>query len=182
MIYFILKSLHIIGFVAWFSGLFYLGRILVYHRESQDGEESIKSILNNQYHLMETRAYSIIAQPAMIITWICGVSMIFLNGYDWFVENYWLHVKIVLLICFTIFHLRLKFYIKTLFSSTSNLTSYHFRLLNEVPTLFLFSIVFLAVFKNLLHFGYALLGVTLLGVFLIAATKWYKSIRQKNNL
>ncbi len=32
----IAKALHIVGFVSWFAGLFYLGRVLVNHADTEN--------------------------------------------------------------------------------------------------------------------------------------------------
>ncbi|TAK34117.1 MAG: hypothetical protein EPO28_16475 [Saprospiraceae bacterium] len=47
------KSMHIIGFAAWFAGLFYLVRMLVYHVEVLEKEQPERDLLSCQLHLME---------------------------------------------------------------------------------------------------------------------------------
>ena len=39
MMYEILKILHIVSFVSWFAGLFYLPRLFVYHVENNTNRE-----------------------------------------------------------------------------------------------------------------------------------------------
>ncbi len=180
MIYSLFKSLHVIGFVAWFAGLFYLVRMFVYHKESQLKEEPDRSILVKQYGLMESRVYAIICNPAMMITWTFGLAMIIHNGYDWFSVQYWLHVKIVLLIGLTWYHLWCKKMIKKMATRTVNISDFQFRLLNEVPTLFLLSIVLIAIYKNLANFGYIFMALIAFAVSLFFAAKAYKNYRTKN--
>jgi len=76
---YLLKTLHIIGFVAWFGGLFYFVRILVYHQEAMQKDRAIKEVLVPQYKIMEGRVKKIILNPAMMFTWICGLGMLALN-------------------------------------------------------------------------------------------------------
>ena len=57
------KAFHIIGVVVWFAGLFYLVRLFIYHVEADAQPEPAKSILKNQYTLMEKRLYGIITTP-----------------------------------------------------------------------------------------------------------------------
>jgi len=174
MIYLLAKSLHIIGFTAWFSGLFYLGRIFVYHREAieQNAKET-------DHTLMEKRAYGIICHPAMVITWICGLIMLYTNGLDWLMENGWMQAKLALLGLLTLHHLSLSRTIDSLAKGDIRTSSFRFRLLNEVPTLFLFAIIPLAVFKNGINALYAIGGLLVLMVFLYSATKLYKRYREK---
>ncbi len=177
---FFFKALHIIGFVAWFAGLFYLVRMFVYYREASEKEQPERDILTKQFNLMQWRVYRIICNPAMMITWTAGLSIIVLYGYEWFSVNYWLHIKLVLLIGLTYYHLWCKKMIKKLEAGESNISSFHFRLLNEVPTLFLVIIVMLAVYKNSLNGLYAIIGLLIFGFLLYIGTKAYRRARLKN--
>ncbi len=170
----ILKALHIVGFVAWFAGLFYLVRLFVYHREAWAKPEVECKVLVKQYHYMEDRLYRIICNPAMVITWSCGVAMICLYGMDWFKENHWLHVKLVLVMLLTGYHHSCKGMIKNLSKREVSWTSVQYRLYNEVPTLFLLAIVLLAVFKNVINF------LTLFGTILIVAILLFLIVKLVN--
>ena len=175
---YIFKIVHIVGFVAWFAGLFYLVRMFVYHTEANTHEEPKKNILRTQFNLMEWRVYKIICNPAMMITWAFGLLMIYSYGYEWFAVNYWLHFKITLLILMTVYHLYCKRLIRKLEVGTTGFTSMQFRLFNEVPTLFLILISSIAVFKN--QTNPLILIVSIIGVivFLVVMTKVYKKVRE----
>jgi len=178
-----LKAFHIVGFVAWFAGLFYLVRMFVYHTEAYDYEEPKKDILRSQFNLMEWRVYSIICNPAMMITWTFGLLMIYFYGFEWFKVNHWLHFKILLLILMTGYHLYCKSLIRKLEKGKTGFSSTKFRLFNEVPTLFLILISSIAVFKN--GTNPLILVVSIVGVILllVVMTKIYKNIRDsKNNI
>ena len=182
MALYIFKALHIIGFVAWFSGLFYLVRIFVYYREAEDKSDKERKILQPQFHLMQQRVYKIICNPAMMITWIGGIGMISIYGLDWLMleGNNWLRVKLVLVLLMTIYHLYCKRYISHLKNGTDSLNPFQLRLMNEVPTLLLFAIVIFAVFKNGAN-SLLVLGCTIgFGIILYVFTKWYKKVRESN--
>jgi putative membrane protein len=174
----VFKSLHIIGFVAWFAGLFYLVRMFVYHTEALTENGTKKEILSERYALMENRVYSIICTPAMVITWIAGILTIYFYGMEWFKVNSWLHIKILLLILLTVYHLYCKKLIAKLKEEKNSFSSFQFRLFNEVPTLFLIAIVILAVFKNLTNVGYAIAVVVLSGIVFYIFTRLYQRIRE----
>ena len=176
MMYLLAKTLHIIGFTAWFSGLFYLGRIFVYHREELE-----KGNFTSNHTLMEKRAYGIICHPAMIITWICGLIMLYNNGLDWLLENGWMQAKLGLIGLLTLHHLSLSRTINALANGAVNTSAFKFRLLNEVPTLFLFAIIPLAVFKNGINALYAIGSLIVLIIVLYSATKFYKRFREKRS-
>lgn len=172
------KSLHVVGFVGWFGGLFYLVRIFVYHREAFDKPIHEQEVLIPQYKIMEDRVYRIICNPGMMITWTFGLIMLYIHGWDWFKVNYWMHAKLVLLFGLTYYQISCKSIIKKLANKTAGMDSFQYRLFNEVPTLFLLSIVLLAVYRNLLDFGIAFVGVLLFGVILYGFAKFYKNKRQ----
>lgn len=176
-----LKTLHIVSFTAWFAGLFYLVRIFVYHTESFDKPKAAQQVLRAQYELMEQRVYKIICNPAMMITWAAGLGMIFKYGYEWFADNRWLHIKLVLLVLLTVYHLSCKRMIRRIKDGPTGWSSFGYRLYNEVPTLLLVSIATLAVYRdgiNLLTAAGSIIG---LGAALYIITKAYKRIREKTN-
>lgn len=177
----IFKAIHIIGFVAWFSGLFYLGRLFVYHREANDKHEPDQSILKAQFELMQQRVYKIICNPAMMITWTAGLIMLYLYGVEWIKVNTWIHVKLILVIVLTIYHLYGKSYIKKQARGKGNMNSLQLRLFNEIPTLLLFAIVIFAVFKLLADAMIVLTATLVFGVILYVFTKWYKRRRESKN-
>ncbi len=178
---FIFKIVHIIGFVAWFAGLFYLVRMFVYHTEAYDYEEPKSGILRTQFNLMEWRVYSIICNPAMMITWTFGLLMIYMYGYDWFAANTWLHFKIVLLILMTVYHVYCKKLIKKLEKGKTGFSSTKFRLFNEIPTLFLILITSLAVLKNGTNPFILVATIVGIAVLLVVITKLYKKNRESKS-
>ena len=68
-LYLALKAIHIIAVISWMVGLLYLPRLFVYHVEN-NGEEASKI-----FKVMEKRLMKIIMNPAMIITWLSGLSV-----------------------------------------------------------------------------------------------------------
>ncbi len=76
MYYLYLKVFHIIGVIVWFAGLFYLGRLFVYHREAEDRPELERTTLKSQFSLMERRLYYGIAWPGLCISVVFGIGLI----------------------------------------------------------------------------------------------------------
>ncbi len=135
-----LKAFHLIAMVAWFAGLFYVFRLFVYHVESRDQPDAAAVL-----KVMAEKLWRIIMRPAMVATWVFGLAMIVSRPA--LLDGTWLRVKLVLLVGLTAYHfwighVRARFEADDLF-----LTSRQCRMLNEVPTLFLVSIVLLAVLK-----------------------------------
>src|SRR4051794_2260017 len=97
MEYLFCKALHIVGFVSWFAGLFYIVRLFIYHVESQAKPEPERGILHAQYTVMERRLCRAITVPAMVITFVFGgrLAMIYVAPFPTFPT--WLAVKLGLL-------------------------------------------------------------------------------------
>lgn len=144
-LYSIAKSLHLIGMVSWMAGMFYLVRIMVYHAAAFGRPEPERGVLSRQYNLMEWKVYNIILKPAVFITWTFGVLMLCLQP-AWLQQS-WMQVKLLLLVSLTGYTVYLRRHIRQLEHETSRFTHIHYRALNEVPTVFLVAIVFLAVFR-----------------------------------
>lgn len=172
------KALHIIGFVAWFAGLFYLVRLFVYHVEANERPATEAAILKKQYQIMEWRLYKIITNPAMMFTFTFGILMLLANPA--YLTMPWMHAKLALLIGLLAYHLYCKSIIVKLEKEQNTFSSFQFRLMNELPTIFLVGIVLLAVLKSMLNFFYAFLGLIAFGFILYLGTKFYKRVRERN--
>ena len=79
--------------IVWVSGLFYLGRLFVYHKEADENEKQNREVLKTQYAMMEKRLYYGITWPGLCITNFFGVAMLIELGI-----RSWIHGKIGLVI------------------------------------------------------------------------------------
>ena len=139
--YLLFKSLHLIAVVSWMAGLLYLPRIFVYHVESKD-----KKVVTDVFEVMERRLFFYIMLPAMIFTWIFGLILIYLNGIEIFAQL-WFQIKIVLIVLLSAYNDFLGKCLVSLKNSTNTRSAKFFRIINEIPTVILIIVVFLAIFK-----------------------------------
>ena len=167
ILYSLAKSLHLIGMVSWFAGMFYLVRLFVNHAEANLLLGPEKDILHWQFSKMEWKVYRVIMNPAVFITWSFGCMM--LSVQPAWLSQPWMQVKLACLLLLTGYHHYCKGHIQRLEAGTSTFTHLQYRALNEVPTLFLIAIVFLAVFKDRIHFGYLALGLEAMIVLIASA-------------
>ena len=139
--YLLFKSLHLITVIAWMAGLLYLPRIFVYHVENSEKKETTEI-----FEVMEKRLYLYIMRPAMILSWLFGIILIYISGIDTF-SQFWMHIKLGLVVLLTIYHEYLGICLKSLKLKTNTKTSKFFRIINEVPTIILIFIIFIVIFK-----------------------------------
>ena len=141
--YLLFKSLHLIAVISWMAGLLYLPRIFVYHVENSEKKETIEI-----FEIMEKRLYFYIMRPAMILSWLFGIILIYTNGIDIF-SQIWMHIKLGLVVLLTIYHEYLGICLKSLKLKTNTKSAKFFRIINEVPTILLIIIIFVVIFKPL---------------------------------
>ena len=139
--YLLLKSLHLIAVISCMAGLLYLPRIFVYHVENNEKKQA-----TDIFEVMEKRLYFYIMRPAMIFTWLFGIILIYLNGIELF-SQFWVQIKLILVIFLTIFHEYLGKCIYSLKNNTNIRSAKFFRIINEIPTILLIFIVFIVIFK-----------------------------------
>ena len=139
--YLLFKSLHLIAVISWMAGLLYLPRIFVYHVENSEKKETTEI-----FEVMEKRLYLYIMRPAMILSWLFGIILIYISGIDIF-SQFWMHIKLGLVVLLTIYHEYLGICLKSLKLKTNTKTSKFFRIINEVPTILLIFIIFIVIFK-----------------------------------
>ncbi len=180
MVYLIplLKTIHIIGFVSWFAGLFYLWRMFVYYAEAGGKPVGEREVLMREYSLMQKRVYKIICNPAMMITWFFGLGML-LSNFAYLTQG-WMHFKLLFLIGLTLFHLYSKKFMVDQQSNAVKIDPFKLRLLNEVPTLFLVIIVSFAVYRDNINLIYLVLFLIVFSFMLLKGAQKYKQMREKN--
>ena len=170
--------MNIIGVIVWFSGLFYLVRLFIYHEESRSMEDELKIAFNNQYTLMEKRLANIITTPGMILALSMAICMVIMQP-SWLSEK-WLQIKISFVLGLVIYHYFCYKIMNSLQNGTSTISAKNLRLLNELPTLLLFIIVLLVIFKNNFPTSIATWSVVGLIIFMLASIQLYAKIRKKN--
>ena len=141
-LYLLFKSLHLIAVISWMAGLLYLPRIFVYHSEAD--HESQKKV----FKIMERKLYNYIMVPAMLLSWLFGVLLLHNLGFSVFTEL-WMQIKIIAVIILTYYHFSLGKYLNDFSLDNNQKSSKFFRIYNEIPTLILIVVIFVAIFKPL---------------------------------
>ena len=170
------KALHIVGFVSWFAGLFYLVRLFIYHVEAAGKPEPERGILHAQFMIMERRLWLAITAPAMVITVLFGAGLAYYNINAAGTVMPWLAVKLGLVALLLGYHWLCGAIRVQLAEGRCKWTSPQLRLFNEGATLLLVAIVMIAVFKTLFD---ALWGALLLVAFGVALAVAVKLVRAR---
>ncbi|WP_157526924.1 CopD family protein [Mucilaginibacter ginkgonis] len=159
------------------AGLFYIVRLFIYHTEAQAKPDAERIILSTQFELMERKLMNIITTPSMLLTLAAGIAMLFIAP-AW-LQQPWLHIKLAFVGGLIVYHIICIRKMQQMRRGIYTWTSTQLRIWNEVATLFLFAIVFLAVMKNAVNWIYGVVGLILLAMILMSAVKIYKYFRLK---
>ena len=134
-----LKAFHIIFVVCWFAGLFYLPRIFVYYAASNHPQT------RTQLAIMARRLYRFVT-PFMYIAIALGVAMMSTN-LEYYLAAKWLWLKLAGVAFLVGYHIQCGRYVYRINENQDTHGHVFYRFFNEVPVIFLFLIVILAVLK-----------------------------------
>ena len=134
-----IKAFHIIAVISWMAGMLYLPRLFVYHTAAEPGSPQAKT-----FEVMEYRLLRYIMAPAMGLTWILGIALVWQGG--WLTAG-WLHVKLLAVVIMTILHVLLRRWAADFAAGRNTHTQKFYRIINEIPTILMIVIVIMAVVK-----------------------------------
>jgi putative membrane protein len=113
--------------------------LFVYHSAADIG-----SIQSETFKVMERRLLRAIMTPAMIVTWLLGLWLVYKLG-AW--KFGWMHAKFLLVILLSGVHGMLSRFVKDFAADKRRKTAKFYRIINEVPTVLMILIVILVVVK-----------------------------------
>ena len=136
------KAIHIMAVISWMAGIFYLPRLFVYHAEQATSGDQLSETLK----VMERKLMRLIMNPAMIVTWVFGLAMVFTPGLiDW--TEVWPWIKAFFVVVITWFHHALVKWMKEFAADNNTRSGRFYRLANEVPTVAMIFIVLMVVVR-----------------------------------
>ena len=133
-----LKAFHIIFVVTWFSALFYLPRLFVYHASASDAP-SIE-----RFKIMERRLFTMMTVGGVLAVLFGGATLGQVPG---FLQTGWMHAKLTLVAGLIGYHVWCYRLLLDFRHDRNRRSERWYRGFNEVPTIFLIGIVILVVVK-----------------------------------
>lgn len=177
MAFLYLKALHLVFMVTWFAGLFYIVRLFIYHTEADLKPEPQKTILINQFKIMQKRLWYGITWPSAILITIFAIWM--LVERPQFLSQPFMHLKLAFVVGLYFYHGYCHHIFRKLQKDEIKITSFKLRLWNELATLFLLSIIFTIVLRDMISFVWGLVGILGIAILLWVAIKVYKTKRKE---
>jgi putative membrane protein len=134
-----IKALHVIAVISWMAGMLYLPRLFVYHCEAEAGSRQSET-----FKIMERRLLKAIINPAMIVTWLAGLYLVWAG--HWYSAP-WFHAKLVLVLALSGIHGAFSRWVKDFAADRNTRSQKFYRIINEVPTVLMVFIVILVIVK-----------------------------------
>src|SRR5215471_7032041 len=126
LMYVWIKALHIVAVISWMAGMLYLPRLFVYHSAAEVGSK-----LSETFKVMERRLLKVIINPAMIVTWLAGLYLVWAGHL--YVAG-WFHLKFLLVLVMSGVHGFLSRCVKDFAADRNQRSQKFYRIINEVPT------------------------------------------------
>ena len=139
-LYLWVKAFHIIFVVALMAGLLIYPRYKLHQLSSKPGDELFETMKD-----ASNRLRKIILNPALIIVWVLGITMLVMN--QSLLTVGWMHVKLLLVLVLSGLHGYFISIGKKIDRGDVAPTAKTMKMLNEVPFLIMIGVVILAVVK-----------------------------------
>jgi putative membrane protein len=127
-----IMGLHILAIIAWMAGLLYLPRLFVYHTKTTPGSE-----MDETFKVMEDKLVRMIMNPAMIVAWILGLTLIWIDssgiGLVAFLLKPWMATKLAGVVFQTAWHHYLTASRKRFARGENRRSERYWRMVNELP-------------------------------------------------
>lgn len=135
------KAFHIVFVVTWFSALFYLPRLFVYHAMCEDDAG------NERFKVMERKLYRGIMVPSALATLVFGGWLLSFYSLEAIAAMHWLHVKLIFVILLFGYHHYCGRLLRQFRDDANQHTHVFYRWFNELPVVVLIAVVILAVVR-----------------------------------
>ena len=122
------------------AALLYLPRLFVYHSNTD-----IDSVQSETFKIMERRLLKVIMLPAMLAVFLSGFIMVYINT-SLIYESYF-QIKFVLALAMGFTHGKFTLMFKALENDKRVISTFSYRVWNEVPTCIMIFIVLLITIK-----------------------------------
>jgi len=139
-----LYPLHVIFMSFWIAGLFFIGRLFVYHKEAESEKEIIKTAFQEKYSNAIQKTLKIITWPSLVLTYFFGLCLTYqLLAF----KQSWFHSKMLFVLLLTAYTFFCQFYVKKI-RKNHIFNAKVLRMINELPGLILILIVFTVYVKS----------------------------------
>jgi protoporphyrinogen IX oxidase len=139
------KAFHVIFVITWFSGLFYLPRLFVYHAMAED------TLSIERFKIMEHKLFYAITLPSGILATVFGL-VVLSYSFSGYMQLAWMHWKLTLVLLLWVYTLTCGKYVYDFKQDNNKRSATFYRFFNEIPAILLVAIIILVIVKPVLSF------------------------------
>jgi putative membrane protein len=156
--------------------MFYVVRLFIYTTEASEKTSPEREILLTQFKLMTKRLWLGITWPSALLTLLFGpwIWVMLVGTPDWLI------VKLIFVVILYLYHFSLHVIYREQQKDIFRFSSQKLRVWNEVATLLLFAIIFLATVKQAMSWIFGFIGLASLAIVLMLGIRIYKKMRTKH--
>jgi putative membrane protein len=121
------------------AGMLYLPRLFVYHCEAEIGSKQSET-----FKVMERRLLKAIMNPAMTVTWVLGLTLVWLGNLHTVI---WMQAKFALVIALSALHGLLVRCWRDFANDQNRHSQRFYRIINELPAVLMIGIVIFVIVK-----------------------------------
>lgn len=140
MLYLWVKAAHIIFVIALMAGLLVYPRYKIHQLSSQPGEALFDTMMD-----AAARLKRIILTPSLILVWLLGLAMLWLNPS--LLSQGWMHAKLALVVLISGLYGYFSVLGRRVDNVTGTVQARRLRMLNEVPFILMIGVVILVIVK-----------------------------------
>ena len=140
MPYLWVKAAHLVFVIALMAGLLVYPRYKIHQLSSKPGEPLFETMKDASHRLSK-----IILNPSLVLVWVFGLTMLWLNPS--LLSMPWMHVKLLLVLIVSGLHGYFIGIGKKIDRGGDGITAKRLRMLNEVPFLLLIGIVIMVIVR-----------------------------------
>ncbi len=139
-VYLWVKALHLIFVIALMAGLLMAPRLRIYQLSARPGEALFETMRD-----AARRLRVIILNPSLIIVWVLGLLMIWLNPA--LLEAHWFHAKLLLVLVISGIHGWVISIGRKVDAGGEGVSEKRLRMLNELPFVLMIAVVILVIVR-----------------------------------
>ena len=132
-----IKCFHVLGVMAWLTGIFYLPRIFVHYAEGRAAGEDVRRLVT-----MAGRLYGFMTVMSLVAM---SLGIWLWQGYDY--AGLWLQIKLLLVIGLIGYHLTCRRFVQKMRAGALMPSGRMLRLFNEGALLLVVPILIMAIVK-----------------------------------
>jgi len=152
MLYYYLKTFHLLFVLTWFAGLIAMGRLFVLQCNALEDQHTDHLVLSRQYKKVAKWIWYYMTWPALVLSFIFAFWMIHLRLYH--MADSWMQVKIVMVVVLMAYQVKCHLIFKSFQQDIQKHSKGYLHYISVIGIAFFVAFLFLMVLKDAMNWVY----------------------------